>query len=142
HAAARARLEDASIQPAQQAAYEATLAEMMALRVDELIWPSSDPLWPLRCAMDFGAQLESRRDYIKERFDGRLPLECIYSINRYALATLHAFKMWRANPEPDGSFAKVVRDAAHLRYVLGSEAAAFALRGLLGPDELRPYDGG
>jgi hypothetical protein len=135
-------LEGPSIEPEQHAAYAATLDEMMAMPINEVAWPGNSPRYKLHHAMEYGDTLTQRRAEVEVRFDGRQPPVAIYSIRRYALAALHAFKVWRSNPEPEGSFGKVLKDAAVLRGQLRSQAACFVAFEKMRASELQHYDGG
>lgn len=141
YADAIARLEDASIEPLQQAAYDATLTTMLALPLKAVSWPADDPRMRLHTAMEYGDKLEQRRVDIEKRFSGKLALAEMFAIKRYALTALHAFKQWRANPEPDDSFSKIVRNAARLRRTFLLHLETFTVQGLR-CDELMHFDGG
>lgn len=135
-------LEGTGIEPEQHAAYAATLDEMMALPINEVAWPCERPLYKLHRAVEYGDKLTLRRDDVEVRFEGRQPPVAIYSIRRYALAALHAFKAWRSNPEPEGAFGKILNEAAILRGQLLSQAACFVVFEKMRASELRHYDGG
>jgi hypothetical protein len=135
-------LEAPSIEPEQHAAYAATLDEMMAIPINEVAWPDDSPRYKLHHAIEYGETLTQRRAEVEARFDGRQPPVAIYSIRRYALAALHAFKVWRSNPEPEGSFGKLLKDAALLRHQLRAYAACFVLSEKMRSSELQHYDGG
>lgn len=139
---AMAWLEGASIEPEQHAAYETTLPEMLALPLGELAWPYDDPRYRLHHAIEYGDKLTARRADVETRFAGRLPPSSVYDIRRYALAALHAFKELRSNPEPEGSFGQVLKDAAFLRHQLRSQASCFIVFEKMPASELRYYDGG
>lgn len=135
-------LESASIEPEQHSAYAATFDEMMALPLHEVAWPCDTPLYRLHHAIEYGEDLARRRGDVAAHFEGGQPPAAIYSIRRYALAALHAFKVWRGAPEPEGSFGKMLRDAAVLRGQLRAQAACFVAFEKMRASDLRYYDGG
>ncbi len=139
---AMARLESPDIEPASRAAYDATLAEMSALSLSEVVWPDDRPRYDLHHAMEYGEKLITRRADVEERFGGKVPLQQVFDINRYALAALHAFKNWRSNPEPTDGFAKLLSEAAHKRNLLRSFSAMLVSHKLLRTDKLRHFEGG
>jgi hypothetical protein len=143
---ALARLEDVSIEPQQHAAYAATLPRILALPLENVAWPREDPRFRLHKAIEYGKQLTARRADIDARLAERQPPDCVpetvYAIEQTALAALHAFKVWRANPEPDGVFAKLFAEAGQMRGILESITAILLRREWIGPQDLRHYDGG
>lgn len=139
---ALAKLEAAQIEPQAREAYEATLGQLSALPLDELMWPDDDPRYNIHHAMGYGAQISARRAEIEARFGGAICLEPAFSIHRYAMAALHTFKMWRANPEPAEHFAILLREAAHTRRLLRSAASMLVQRKYLRSHVFRHFDGG
>jgi hypothetical protein len=139
---ALARLEDVSIEPQQHAAYAATLPRILALPLENVAWPCEDPRFRLHKAIEYGRTLTSKRAKIEAHFADRMPPESVFAIEQTALAALHAFKAWRASPEPDAPFSNLMKEAAKVRGQLLSVASIVVHREFIGPQDLRHYDGG
>lgn len=158
---ALSRLESSDIEPAARAAYESTLEEASALPINEVAWPCSDPRWKIHLAQQYGETLLSRRADIdpcsQQRWNSaqggnpsRLvsrngvpsPTPTLFEIDRYALAALYAFKLWRANPEPEGSFGAFLQDAVRLRSRLLAGAQCCVAYGWLSREAFRHFGGG
>ncbi len=119
-AAAYARMEDPNMAAAQQAAYEAALPDLLALPAGEVRWPSHDPRLALNEALDYAEEVGERRGELQARVGQRLQVSLMLALERYTLATMHAFKAHRAQPPPPDSLAKLARDGADRRYGLGT----------------------
>lgn len=136
------KLESSDIEPAARAAYESTLDEAFALLLNDVAWPCSDPRWKLHRAMQYGETLVSRRADLDPFLNILPPSSTLFEIHRYALAALHAFKAWRANPEPEGSFGAFLQDAVRLRSRLLASAELCVAHAWLAREAFRHFGGG
>lgn len=117
-AAAYERMDDPSLVAAQQAAYEAALPEMLALPPTEVRWPADNPSIVLHEALDNAEHVAARRRKLRARVGHKFRVDLMLSLERYALAAMHAFKVHRDNPAPSGSLPKLVHECAQQRYRL------------------------
>jgi hypothetical protein len=117
-AAAWERLEDPTLAAAQQAAYEATLPEMLELPASEVRCPVSDPRLILDEALNYAEAVGARQRELRARAPGRYRVELMLASGRYALATMHAFKAHRDKPVPPDSLPMLVKEGAERRFRL------------------------
>lgn len=137
-----AKLEAAELEPQERAAHKATLGELAMVPLQEVMWPDDDPRYGIHQALVYGATLLARRAEIEARLRGKSRVEPAFSIHRYALTALHAFKTWRAQPEPSEPSAKLLHDAAHTRRRLRAAASMLVQRRYIRPHAFRCFDGG
>lgn len=115
--AAYERLEEPRMAVTQQAAYEATLPELQALPASEVRSPVQDPRLLLNEAFDYAEEVAARRRKLPQ-LAGKVQVDLVLSLGRYALATMHAFKLHRDNPMPPESLPKLVHEGLERRYRL------------------------
>lgn len=118
-AAAYERMERPDMASAQEAAYNAALPDMLALPAAEVRWPAQDPRLRLNEALNCAEAVMDQRQQLEAGVGHKLRVDLMLLLERYALATMHAFKAHRANPPPPGSLPKLVHDGAQRRGRLG-----------------------
>lgn len=128
-AAAYARMEDPNLAAAQQAAYDAASADLLALPANEVRWPAKDPRLLFDEALNYAEAVADRRRKLRA-LGGKLRVDLMLLLERYALAAMHAFKVHRDNPPPPDSLPLLVHEGAMRRYGLGL-ACDLAFRGKL-----------
>lgn len=119
-AAAYARLKGSKMAAAQHAAYEAALPDLLALPAGEVRWPSHDPRLLLDEALDCAEAVVERRTELEARVGHKFQVPLMLLLERYALATMHAFKGHRANPAPPDSLPQLVELGARRRQRLAA----------------------
>lgn len=112
------RMEDPNMAAAQQAAYDAALPDMLALPAAEVRWPLGDPRLILNEALNYAEEVAARRRKLQARVGRKFRVDLMLLLERYALATMHAFKAYRASPPPPGSLPKLVQECAEQRHRL------------------------
>lgn len=112
---AYAWMDDPKLVAAQRAAYDATLPEMLALSPEEVRWPTSNPSMVLYETLNHAEDVVARRRKLQARVGHKLRVDLMLSLERYVLATMHAFKVHRDNPPPPGSLPKLVHECAQQR---------------------------
>lgn len=117
-AAAYARMEEPKTAAAQRAAYEAQLPELLALPPSEVRWPVHDPRLLLDEALYYAEEVVARRRKLRALAPGNVNVDLALSLERYALAAMHAFKVHRDNPVPAESLPKLIEEGAERRYGL------------------------
>jgi hypothetical protein len=136
-AAAYAHTEDANLAAAQQVAYDAAVDELIALPASEVRWPVQDPRLLLEQALNQAEEVAGRLSELETAVAGKLRIDLMLALERYALAAMHAFKLHRDNPAPAGSLPMLVHEAALRRHRLGL-ACDLAFRGELPAEGLLP----
>lgn len=117
-AEANARMDNPRMAAAQQAAYEAALPDFLALPAGEVRRPVSDPRQILDQSLGYADDVAQRRRRLKAHVGHKFNVDLMFSLERYALGAMHAYKLHRDNPPPLGSLPKLVLECAAQRYRL------------------------
>ncbi len=127
---------------AQHSAYAAALEDILALPPTEVRWPSQDPRLLLDEALSYAVDVVNRRRRLQATVGGKLRVDLMLSLERYALATMHAFKVHRDTPAPAESLPKLVHEGATRRYRLALACSlAFGGRTARANEMLKQLDG-
>lgn len=136
------RMDDPSLVPKQKAAYEAVLPELLALAPSEVCWPGYHPHLVLHDVCGYIDEITQRREELQTIVGNALNLELIFSLERYALATMHTFKLHRDAPAPPESLPRLLQEAADRRYYLLLACDVAFKREARHYEALKGFDGG
>lgn len=132
---------DPLLDPKLRAAFDATLAEMCALQVNEVGWNDQDAVLITETVFKHIPKIQTLRPRLAQ-FGDDYQLCWVDDLERYANATLYAFHAYRKQPEPAGSLPELVRRAARLRNILVTDCSSFLARNMLDYKAFLEFDGG
>jgi hypothetical protein len=130
-----------SLNPAHRVAFQATIAEILSLEVNEVGWNDHDVVVIAERVFTHIPRIQSLRPSLLQ-FGEEYHLEWVDALERYANAALYTFHNYRDNPEPPGSLPELVRRAAHLRNILVTDCSSFLARKMLDYKRFQDFDGG
>lgn len=134
-------LTNEAMKPVLLAAYEATLAEMRELPESSIGWLEHDVVAIASTALAHLPKIMSLRPKFDE-FGAEFHANWVDALERYAHAALHAYSVYRDNPEPAGSLPELVKRAGRLRTILARDCLALVEEELLNQQWFRDFDGG
>lgn len=129
------------MKPVLLAAYEATLPEMRALREESIGWIEHDVTRIASLAITYFPKIESLFPEFYQ-FGPAFHDDWVRDLVRYAHAALHAYSVYRDNPEPDGSLPHLVKRAGALRTLLVMDCLDLVERELLSDRWYKDFSGG